>query len=548
MSVLRNLGESLIRPHPRLQDEEQRRRARLLAGVTLVMLVLSVSLFAIAALGGGALSGLQYSLTSVGMMGLGYVLSRTRWPQVGSWAVVIGLTVVTLVGSGMLGDPNMAARTLTFVALPILLASLLLRAPVTLAYGVLVTLTITLMPFGLDWLPFRTILIPLIVTALVSTMAAMAAVLQERYIAVIRRQAAELSHYSHALETEVDRRTRNVMAVSEVGRAITGARNLDALLKQVVKLIVERFDVYHAQVFLVDEAGQNAVLRASTGLAGQQLLGRGHRLPVGSKSVIGQVTAQGEAVVALDTDTDPVHRRNELLPDTRSEIALPLHVGGKVVGALDIQSVEPNAFSPDDVPVFQTMADQLAIAIENAHLFGQAQDSMAAIERLNRQLTGEAWREYMAGRTHAMPLGYQADGTSLQPLEAEQTDERPASPEAISLPLVVRGEPIGAIDIQPKGDQEPLDADAQAMLEAVAERVAVALDNTRLAEQAQRTAWREQIINQISTKLQRSHDVQAILRTALTELGRALGMQRGFAQLMQREDGQRSAEDEGVQR
>jgi GAF domain-containing protein len=129
-------------------------------------------------------------------------------------------------------------------------------------------------------------------------------------------------------------------------------------------------------------------------------------------------------------------------------------------------------------------------------------------------------------------MGYRAGDLGLQPIEdgdAKGDDH----PDAISLPLKVRGEPIGVIDIKPKEDHEQLDEDAQAMLEAVAERVAVALDNTRLAEQAQRTAWREQIVNQISAKLQRSHDLQAILRTAVTELGRAMGMSRGFVRLVQ---------------
>lgn len=530
MNWTRNLWDRLTKAPPAVTDSDERRRARLLASILIALIVLSALLLAVALIvERSEISGWQYSLIAFLTMVLAYALSRSRWPQLGAWLMIVGFGGATLIAIPFVADSILAPRMMIFLIVPMLFASLLLGARAALACSVLILLGSLTLPFSLEWLKFNDIVLPLVVIALVAAMSTAAAFLQERYLETIRKQAEEIIRHGEELEDEVDYRTRNIMTVAEVGRTITGARNLDALLNQVVQLIINRFNFYHAQVFLVDEAGEYAVLRESAGPAGKRLLAQGHKLEVSSRSVIGQVTSLGEPVIALDTDTNPVHRRNELLPNTRSEMALPLRIGGRVIGVLDVQSVDPNAFMVEDVPIFQTMADQLAIAIENTRLFEQAQSNLKAIERLNQQLTGDAWRAYMAGRIQSAPMGYRSGDLGLEPIK--DGDEDSADPDAISLPLRVRGEPIGAIDIKPKADQEPLDEDAQAMLEAVAERVAVALDNTRLAEQAQRTAWRERIVNQISAKLQRSHDLQVILRTAVSELGRAMEMSRGFARL-----------------
>jgi GAF domain-containing protein len=355
------------------------------------------------------------------------------------------------------------------------------------------------------------------------------------WLAGVRQGRAE--EVSAELEARVSERTAELaantarlQAVAEVGGFITRARDMDSLLKDVVNLIVERFDFYHAQVFLIEETGHFAVLRASTGEAGQELLARGHRLAVASRSVIGDVTAHGEPVIALDTDADTVHRRNELLPHTRSEMALPLKIGERILGALDVQSVSADAFTAEDIPVFQTMADQLAVAIDNVRLFEEAQQNLRDIEALNRQLTGEAWRDFVAGHALDEPLGYHADERGLHPVDGTAASEGDMPEDMTSLPIVVRGQTIGSLDVGPK-EGEALDEEMQAVLEAVAERVALALDNTRLSQQAQRTAQAQQLINVFSEKLQRAPDVRAILRLVAVEVSRIMGAPRGFTQL-----------------
>jgi HAMP domain-containing protein len=192
------------------------------------------------------------------------------------------------------------------------------------------------------------------------------------------RMADDLSGMYRSLEARVEERTRQVRTASEVARAVISTPNLEDLMRRAVELIRERFGFYHAAIFLLDDPGENAVLRAATGEVGAAMIARGHKLGVGSMSIIGWVTSRNEPRVASDVSRDPIHFKSELLPGTRSEAAVPLQVAGRVLGALDVQSLEPNAFSPEDIDLLQTLADQLSAAIQNARL---AQTSALAADR-----------------------------------------------------------------------------------------------------------------------------------------------------------------------
>ncbi len=192
------------------------------------------------------------------------------------------------------------------------------------------------------------------------------------------RMADDLRGMYRTLEARVEERTRQVRTAAEVARAATSIPNLQELLRRAVELICERFGYYHAGIFLLDESGRNAVLREATGEAGAALVARRHSLPVGSQSIIGWVTANNQPRVASDVSHDPMHLKNELLPGTRAEAAVPLQVGGRMLGALDVQSLEPHAFSPEDLSILQMLADQLSAAIQNARL---AERSALAAER-----------------------------------------------------------------------------------------------------------------------------------------------------------------------
>ncbi|MBN1564684.1 MAG: GAF domain-containing protein [Anaerolineae bacterium] len=337
------------------------------------------------------------------------------------------------------------------------------------------------------------------------------------------------------LEQRVAERTRNLETTLEIGRVLTNIRDLDMLLEEVVNLIRDQFDViYHAQVFLIDDETDRAVLRASTGPAGRQLLQRGHYLEVGSQSVLGSVTATGHAVVALDTSHNPIHRRNEFLPDTRAEMALPLRIGARIIGALDLQSTEPDAFSDQDVDLFQGMADQISIAIQNAMLFAESIDRLQEIERLNRSLTETVWSE-IEHRRGAEALSavsgpapvVAGEWSDLQreAMRTQQIAERiEGDTVTFAVPILLREQVLGAVEWQVPEARYTRDA-RQTALELTT-RLGLTAENIRLFEQSRQAAQRELLVNQISSKLIGSTNIDQILQTAVRELGEALRLPR----------------------
>jgi GAF domain-containing protein len=193
---------------------------------------------------------------------------------------------------------------------------------------------------------------------------------------------SQMRVFIDSLELQVEARTAQLEASADVGRAVASILDPDQLLRQVVNLITDRFGFYYAAVFTLDEAGKWAVLHAATGEAGRELLNRGHRLEVGGRSMVGYVTAQRKPRVALDVGEEAVRFNNPLLPNTRSEIALPLAVGERVLGALDVQSVQEAAFDDTSAAVLQSMADQVAIALNNAAQYSESQTNVTALNNL----------------------------------------------------------------------------------------------------------------------------------------------------------------------
>jgi GAF domain-containing protein/HAMP domain-containing protein len=338
-------------------------------------------------------------------------------------------------------------------------------------------------------------------------------------------------HLIEDLERRVEQRTRDMETTHEISRTAVSQRNLQLLIDDAVDLIVERFqNIYHAQIFLIDQDRQYAVLRASTGTIGRELISRGHRLAIGSLSLIGQVTAQGEMITARDTAVSEVHRRNEFLPETRAELAIPLKIGDRVIGALDVQSRESATFDPTQVKVLQVMADQLVIAIENTRLYQESIQRLRTLENQKRSETRQAWMEYMYdNRTRQLtqqagtptdaefePLRRRAIDTN-KPTVGETTDRNTVP---IAIPIRLREEVIGAVVWElPEADYDP---NKLQLAQDLTERLALSLDNTRLFEQSQRATERERLVNDISTKLTSQTDVNRILQTAVREVGQAL--------------------------
>ena len=337
-------------------------------------------------------------------------------------------------------------------------------------------------------------------------------------------------------------------ATADIGQITSRYLNRNELFEHSVELIRDRFAFYHVQIFLVDEQREYASLIASTGEVGERLISRGHRLRVGSQSVIGRVTQVGEPVVSLDTDTDNIHTVNELLPNTRSELALPIFEADRIIGALDVQSTQRNAFSGDDVQALQAMANQLSTSIRNAKLFEaqehsvrenkrlflEAETNLREIQRLNNQLVKNAWENYLSGNEEAGAVTLQDGDMSANaewtPVMREaQRRHRPVTRKEgeqriTSVPVVLRGQVLGAIEVVTDDVRE---ADKMEIVQAVAQRLVTNLDNIRLYEEAQAATEQEQRINSIVTNYQSAATVEDMLQITLKELSETLNADTG---------------------
>jgi GAF domain-containing protein/HAMP domain-containing protein len=330
------------------------------------------------------------------------------------------------------------------------------------------------------------------------------------------------------------RRARQFEAIAEVAGAISSTNDLNSLLAQIPEVINREFGFYHIGIFLLDTAREYAVLSAANSAGGRHMLDRGHRLKVGETGIVGFVTGTGKPRVALDTGADAVFFNNPDLPETRSEIALPLHTAGEVIGALDVQSTESNAFDHEDIRVLGTLADQVSIAIQNARQYEETRRALAESDSLSRQFVQRGWSRFtrtrkLEGIRHTgarMTLLYRHAGKGDGKGKSEQEQLRPRGRGAVlSLPVKLRGEVIGTVDIRSpenrKFDQDELD-----VVTAIIERSAIAMENARLLAESQQLAAKERTIGEIAAKISAQSDVDALLKTAAQELGRSLpGMQ-----------------------
>ncbi len=198
-------------------------------------------------------------------------------------------------------------------------------------------------------------------------------------------------------EESIRRRNEYLATSSEIGKIVTSTLDLNTIFVRTVNLIIERFSFYHASIFIVEETGFNAVLRESTGKAGAEMKRNKHTLQLNEKSIVGKVTLDGQAVIVNDVMTDPLHKFNPLLPETRAEAAIPLRIGNRIIGAIDIQSKTTGAFKDDEVSVLQTVADQVAVAIDNARSFELSQQAVMEMREIDRLKS-----QFLANMSHEL--------------------------------------------------------------------------------------------------------------------------------------------------
>jgi len=333
----------------------------------------------------------------------------------------------------------------------------------------------------------------------------------------------------------LQRRAKQLQAAAEVGRAAVTIRDLDVLLTEATRHISARFDVYHVGIFLLDATSEYAVLRASNSEGGKRLIAEQHKLRVGLQGVVGYVASTGEPRISSDVGTDAVHYKNPHLPDTRSEIALPLSVGGKILGVLDVQSSRSGAFTEDDTSILQIMADQIAIAIDNAHLLSESQIALEKSRRAYGELSRDIWNKLLRARPD---FGYIAAKNE----EGVKPSTRAWYPElsvanqsgqivhadgaSIAIPLKLRDQIIGVIRLQKSENEDDWSEEEINLMQTITNQISIALESARLYEDTQRRAERERLAGEITAKVRASNNPEEILRVTVQQLREALNANR----------------------
>jgi GAF domain-containing protein/HAMP domain-containing protein len=355
------------------------------------------------------------------------------------------------------------------------------------------------------------------------------------------KMVAWLTDLVGSLEERVAERTRDLEdslfdleGAAQVARQAASIRDLDKLLDETVHLISVMFGFYHTGIFLIDEAGEYAILQAASSAGGYRMLERGHRLRVGGGSIVGFVADVGVSRIALDVGEDAVHFNNPDLPETRSEMAVPLESQGEIIGVIDVQSLEKGAFTDRNVTIIKTLSDQITLAIKNAQLLKESQWALKELETLYGRRVREAWRDQAAHR----PSAYRYTGVSVVPApsaatpaledlghrEATVIQEDDGTSYQLAAPIRLRGQRIGSIVLRRSAEQEPWSSEDIALMEEASDQIALALENARLLEDTQRRAAREQMLGEITSRMRETLDMDAILQTALREMGERLGI------------------------
>lgn len=355
-------------------------------------------------------------------------------------------------------------------------------------------------------------------------------------LGTLERRIAERTVDLELSRRQTELRATQLFAISEISSLINTEEKLTILLPLITRLVSERFNFYHTGIFLLDDANQYAVLQAANSAGGQNMLNRGHKLRIGQSGIVGFVARSGTPRIALDVGQDATFFNNPDLPNTRSEIALPLKARTKIIGVLDVQSEKPGAFTPEDANILSILADQVAIAIENTRLLEQTRLALEEVRTAYQQNMREGWQAFeqeqgMVGYYQNMRGGQRLE----QPLNNDEitqamhrgealvfhADGKTSEPTLV-VPIKLREQVIGVMHIKAPNQERTWTDSEINLTEAVSERLSLALENARLIQDSQRQAVKEQTITEITGRIGSSTNLENVLITAVEELGRTI--------------------------
>lgn len=321
----------------------------------------------------------------------------------------------------------------------------------------------------------------------------------------VRERTEELESQKNQLRTSTD-----------IARIIAEIQDVSVLLETMTKLISEKFEYYHVGLYILDEQKKTAYLQAASSITGKQLIGQGIRVDSDHKNAVNKVVEQNRTLITSDIE-DPNFVRDINFPITRSRMTLPLAVRGNVLGVLDLHSDQPKAFDTQDAEILQTLSDLAAISFDNARLLNETKNLINQLEVNTSFQSRKTWSKLTTRQKPA----YQYTPAGVRPLFSVEKNE---DNEGMLVPLTLYGQTIGTIKLKRKGGISEWSDRERLLVEKIADQVALALENSRLVDEAQKSSLRDQMIANISTRVRETLDVESVIRTATTELRRVFDL------------------------
>ena len=552
----------LLSPPVFAGDEEKTRVARLLNGIIWTLLVLTILIAPITIVISSDATDRTVSMVIIGIMVPSllvflWLVHRGR-SQLTSTLILLLLLIIFTVSSIFFGGVR-SADAAGFLLL-IVMASLLLGRRATIVYSIIITLDVSI----LAWIENTYENIPIIPLSAQSFIGDVVIFLGIFFLVVILMGFA-LNDLTEALErarsnqqeltdrnlelranrdtlqattTNLERRNKQVRLASEVARDVSAAQDVEQLLKRAAILTKNRFDLYYTGLYLIDERRESAALKAASGHGAKRALEQRFQARIGGKDALGQVLSTGRPYLVGDTEQDDAFVKRTLFPDTRSELILPLRVGNRIIGAFDFKAQYAHTFINEDVVVFQTMVDQVAVAIENVRLLSKMQQTMREMEIASGRYTREAWDTI--GRRAGKSLGYRYRGQDIEPAEEYPPEAREAwrqgrsvvitqpyreddgqsGTNVAAVPIKFRDQVIAMFRLSSK--ENTISDQTISLVEEAADRLALALENARLLEETQQRAAREQLTRQVSEEMQRATEIDNLVQSTMQQLSDAL--------------------------
>jgi GAF domain-containing protein len=329
-------------------------------------------------------------------------------------------------------------------------------------------------------------------------------------------ERAQLENRVRERTDELETRATQLRSSATISKTIAELQDISELMEMATSLTSEQFGYYHVGLYLLDERKKTAFLQTASSAAGKQLIGQGFRIEPDRFNLIGQAVEYNRPYITSDVD-DVNFVRDPNFPLTRSRMILPLTVRSNVIGILDIHSDQPQSFNMQDAEIFQTLADLVAISIDNVRLINETKNLVLQLEASSSTQTRETWTKFTSRHKPA----YQYTPAGVRPLFANNKQD---SLDGLCVPLVLHGQNIGTITLKRKGVASTWSERERTLVEKIANQVSLAIENSRLVDETQKNALRDQMIANISARIRETLNVESVLRTATTELRRVFDL------------------------